>query len=70
MHYGNFREGLYVNRTDTSVLQSEHTQEAITRRPAATTRHSYLRLFVLGAAVDTVTTIGIVAGAAGAEYAR
>ena len=47
-------------------LQSEHTPEAIAERIAATTRHSYLGDFVLGAVDGAVTTFAIVAGAAGA----
>src|SRR5262245_36078577 len=47
-------------------LQSEHTEEAIARRLAAATRHSYLGDFILGAFDGAVTTFAIVAGAAGA----
>lgn len=47
-------------------LQSEHTSEAIARRIAATTQHSYLGDFVLGAVDGAITTFAIVAGAAGA----
>lgn len=47
-------------------LQSEHTPEAIKRRIAAATQHSYLGDFVLGAVDGAITTFAIVAGAAGA----
>ena len=45
---------------------SFHTKEAIAERIAASTRHSYLGDFVLGAVDGAVTTFAIVAGAAGA----
>ena len=47
-------------------LRSMHTQEAIAARILATTSHSYLGDFVLGAVDGAVTTFAIVAGAAGA----
>jgi vacuolar iron transporter family protein len=47
-------------------LQSDHTPEAIASRIAATTQHSYLGDFVLGAVDGAITTFAIVAGAAGA----
>jgi len=48
-------------------LHDEHTQEAISRRLKAATRHSYLGDFILGAVDGAVTTFAIVAGAAGAK---
>lgn len=47
-------------------LDSDHTPEAIARRIQATTQHSYLGDFVLGAVDGAITTFAIVAGAAGA----
>jgi VIT1/CCC1 family predicted Fe2+/Mn2+ transporter len=47
-------------------LQSDHTPEAIAARIKATTQHSYLGDFVLGAVDGAITTFAIVAGAAGA----
>lgn len=52
--------------TSRKQLQSEHTPEAIERRIAAATEHSYLGDFVLGAVDGAITTFAIVAGAAGA----
>jgi VIT1/CCC1 family predicted Fe2+/Mn2+ transporter len=52
--------------TSRKQLQSEHTPEAIQRRIAAATEHSYLGDFVLGAVDGAITTFAIVAGAAGA----
>jgi len=51
---------------DHTTLHSDHTQEAIARRLAAATRHSYLGDFVLGAVDGAVTTFAVVAGGAGA----
>ena len=48
------------------ALKEMHTDEAIAARIAATTQHSYLGDFVLGAVDGAVTTFAIVAGAAGA----
>lgn len=50
-------------------LRAEHTPEAIARRVAAATQHSYLGDGVLGAIDGTVTTFAIVAAAAGAGFA-
>src|SRR5688572_7955123 len=47
-------------------LLSDHTPEAIARRLARATSHSYLGDFVLGAVDGAVTTFAIVAGSAGA----
>jgi VIT1/CCC1 family predicted Fe2+/Mn2+ transporter len=47
-------------------LLTDHTPEAIAERIKATTRHSYLGDFVLGAVDGAVTTFAIVAGATGA----
>jgi VIT1/CCC1 family predicted Fe2+/Mn2+ transporter len=47
-------------------LKAMHTPEAIAERIAATTRHTYVGDFVLGAVDGAVTTFAIVAGAAGA----
>src|SRR5688500_12942083 len=47
-------------------LESDHTPEAIAARIKATTQHSYLGDFVLGAVDGAITTFAIVAGAAGA----
>jgi vacuolar iron transporter family protein len=55
-----------VNAPTGDALQSDHTEEAIARRLAGATRHSYLGDFVLGAVDGAVTTFAIVAGAAGA----
>ncbi len=48
-------------------LRQEHTPEAITRRLAGATRHSYLRDFVYGAIDGAVTTFAVVCGVAGAQ---
>jgi VIT1/CCC1 family predicted Fe2+/Mn2+ transporter len=48
-------------------LHQMHTQEAIAHRITASTAHSYLGDFVLGAVDGAVTTFAIVAGAAGAS---
>lgn len=47
-------------------LEVDHTPEAIAARIKATTQHSYLGDFVLGAVDGAITTFAIVAGAAGA----
>jgi len=47
-------------------LQRDHTNEAIAKRLARARSHSYLGDFVLGAVDGAVTTLAIVAGAAGA----
>ena len=52
--------------TDGDRLRDDHTQEAIARRLAAATSHSYLGDFVLGAVDGAVTTFAVVAGGAGA----
>ena len=52
--------------TSKDELHGDHTQEAIARRLAATTSHTYLGDFILGAVDGAVTTFAIVAGAAGA----
>ena len=52
--------------TSGDELKSEHTHDAIARRLAAATRHSYLGDFILGAVDGAVTTFAIVSGAAGA----
>jgi hypothetical protein len=49
-------------------LSADHTPEAIARRVAAATQHSYLGDGVLGAIDGTVTTFAIVAAAAGAGF--
>jgi vacuolar iron transporter family protein len=48
-------------------LHADHTPEAITKRLAAATQHSYLSDLVLGGIDGTVTTFAIVAGVAGAS---
>lgn len=48
-------------------LEHSHTDEAIRARIAASTEHSYLGDFVLGAVDGSVTTFAVVAGAAGAN---
>lgn len=55
-----------MNSPSRDALKREHTQEAISRRLARATQHSYLGDFVLGAVDGAVTTFAIVAGAAGA----
>ncbi len=50
-------------------LKDQHTPQAIARRLAAATQHSYLGDFVLGAVDGTVTTFAVVSGAAGADMA-
>jgi VIT1/CCC1 family predicted Fe2+/Mn2+ transporter len=52
--------------SNTKSLAADHTPEAIQRRIAQATQHSYLGDFVLGAVDGTVTTFAIVAGVAGA----
>lgn len=52
--------------SDQNELIRLHTQQAIADRIAASTRHSYLGDFILGAVDGAVTTFAIVAGAAGA----
>lgn len=52
--------------TNPRILAAEHTPEAIRKRIAGATEHSYLGDFVLGAVDGTVTTFAIVAGVAGA----
>ncbi len=47
-------------------LAKLHTEEAISERIAAATKHSYLGDFILGSVDGAVTTFAIVAGAAGA----
>ena len=47
-------------------LRGEHTREAIARRIAAASTHSYLGDFILGAVDGAVTTFAVVAGSAGA----
>ncbi|MHC4974793.1 MAG: VIT1/CCC1 transporter family protein [Planctomycetota bacterium] len=49
-------------------LSADHTPDAIARRVAAATQHSYLGDGVLGAIDGTVTTFAIVAAAAGAGF--
>jgi VIT1/CCC1 family predicted Fe2+/Mn2+ transporter len=51
-------------------LAEAHTPRAIAKRLAATTRHSYLGDFVLGAIDGTVTTFAVVSGVAGAELSH
>jgi VIT1/CCC1 family predicted Fe2+/Mn2+ transporter len=51
---------------DPAALHDEHTHEAIARRLAQATTHSYVGDFILGAVDGAVTTFAIVAGAAGA----
>jgi VIT1/CCC1 family predicted Fe2+/Mn2+ transporter len=53
--------------TDTS-LQADHRPDAIRRRLAAPSRHSYLADAVLGSMDGCVTTLAIVAGAVGAGF--
>lgn len=55
-----------MNPPKRDALKLEHTKEAISRRLAGATQHSYLGDFVLGAVDGAVTTFAIVAGAAGA----
>ena len=55
-----------MNAPTGDALKSDHTEEAIARRLAGATQHSYLGDFVLGAVDGAVTTFAIVAGAAGA----
>lgn len=47
-------------------LAAEHSPEAIRRRIAGSTQHSYIGDFVLGGVDGTITTFAIVAGVAGA----
>lgn len=54
---------------DSTSLQEEHSPEAIRRRLAAPTRHSYLADAVLGGIDGCVTTLAVVAGAVGAGFA-
>lgn len=53
---------------DPAKLAEIHTQEAIAARIGASTEHSYLGDFVLGAVDGAVTTFAIVAGSAGAGF--
>ena len=55
-----------MSPTDGDRLRDDHTEEAIARRLAAATSHSYLGDFVLGAVDGAVTTFAVVAGGAGA----
>ena len=50
-----------------AALAEQHTPEAIADRLSASTQHSYLGDFVLGAVDGTVTTFAVVAGVAGAD---
>lgn len=52
--------------THHATLADEHTPQAIQKRIASATQHSYIGDFVLGAVDGTVTTFAIVAGVAGA----
>lgn len=50
-----------------SYFDHAHTPEAISRRLAEATRHSYLRDWVYGGIDGAVTTFAVVSGVAGAE---
>jgi VIT1/CCC1 family predicted Fe2+/Mn2+ transporter len=52
---------------DIRDLRREHTPDAIRRRLAAATKHSYLKDFVYGAIDGAVTTFAVVSGVAGAD---
>jgi VIT1/CCC1 family predicted Fe2+/Mn2+ transporter len=49
-------------------LEHEHSPKAVADRLAASTKHSYLGDFVLGAIDGAVTTFAVVAGSAGAGF--
>lgn len=53
---------------DSEDLREEHTEEAIAKRLAQATQHSYLGDFVLGAIDGPVTTFAIVSGVWGAGF--
>jgi len=60
---------MLMNTPSRRALEREHTPDAISKRLADATQHSYLGDFVLGAVDGTVTTFAVVSGAAGAGFA-